>query len=295
MIELADPEVLSLDGYADGLWSELPESVYHERRREIANKSGLDLIARAPAAFQAWLSGRLDDDDRKAFAFGKAAHMAILEPERFATRYVIAPDFGPQRKTDACSSEDAKENKLRRRAWMAAHADVEVLDSESAIATLEMTKEIAADPYARTLLGEGVSEMTVLWTHKDSGMRCKSRLDHWNPALRTIVDVKTTTDARIEHVRRVAESFTYYRQDAMERMALEAHGIVPEHFAFVFLEKTPPYLLNIFELDASDVERGREEVRDCLLLHAECLKEDVWPRYPSLIQPLKLRPWKRDF
>lgn len=285
------PSILDLP---DGLHEDVPEAIYHERHLGLASKSALDLIDVAPAKYLDWVRGR-ERIETLALHLGKAIHAAILEPERFRRDYVIAPDFGPTRKTDDCTKEQAKENKTRKEAWHEEHAGATILDSESGKNTLGMVDAVVADPDARALLEDGMSELTAVWDDPATGLRCKARLDHYRPSLETIVDVKSTTDAREWAWSESARKLKYYRQDPFYRDGLLALGRPVRKFAFVVVEKPPPHLVNVVELDADDVRIGREENVRSMQTLAECLVTNTWPGYPrpNGIKTIKLRHWNR--
>lgn len=272
-----------------GIYPDIPAEAYHLRELGVVSKSALDIVDRAPAKYLDWVKGR-DRVETGALRLGKAIHMAILEPELFARTYVIEPDFGPTRKTDDVSSEKAKENKLRKQAWHAEHKGTTILDSAEGRHTLGMVRSVAADEDARALLEAGLSELTSIWDDEGTGLRCKARLDHYRPDLETIVDVKSTTDARSESWKWQAGDLAYYRQDPFYRDAMGIHGVCVRAFVFILVEKTPPYLVNVVQLDAEDVAIGREENRDLIQLLADCLVTNTWPGYPrNGIETIKLR------
>lgn len=268
----------SILDFAHGLHPDISEAVYHQRHLGLASKSALDIIDKAPAAYLDWVRGR-ERPDTSAFRLGKAAHAAVLEPERFRRAYVTAPDFGPVRKTDECSSEQAKVNKTRKAEWMAAHAGATILDSETGRHTLGMVNAIAEDPDARALLEAGMAEATALWSDPETGLPCKARIDFYRPDIETVVDFKSTRDARKWAWSRSAETYAYYRQDPMYRDGLIALGHGVRRFVFVVVESVPPYLLKLYELDAADVQQGRIENSANLRTLARCLMTNTWPGY----------------
>lgn len=289
----ANDATLPISAMPLGLHAAVPESVYHRRERGVASKHALDELERAPAMLLQWLEAVDEREDPKPFRLGRAAHMAILEPQRFRSSYVIEPDFGPQRKTDTCSSEQAKENKLRRQAWRAEHASCTVLESAEARTTFGMVKALAAHPRAAALIEGGEPELTAIWLDPATGLRCKGRLDLYRRDLATVVDIKTAEDAREEAFRRVAERCTYHRQGGMYRDGLVALEAPVEAFALIVVEKSPPHLIRVWELDPSDLARGSEEIRDLLQQYAWCLHSGEWPGYPANIERLRLRPWRK--
>jgi hypothetical protein len=277
-----------------GLHPGVPEEVYHARVLGFASKSALDLVARSPAHYKAWIDGVAERPTTRALSFGKACHLAILEPEAFARRYVIAPDFGPQRKTDECSSERAKENKKRRQAWLAEHAGATILESKDDVAMLGMVRSILEHPIARPLLEDGVAELTARWDDEATGLACKSRIDFYGEALALLVDLKSTMNASLDAFRRDVWKYAYHRQDAFYRDGLEVLGAPVGVFTFIAVEKDPPHALGVYSLDASAVAQGRRENRLLLEQLSECVARGVFPGYPERIVNVELPAWARE-
>lgn len=278
---------------AHGLHPGVPAEDYHYRELHVASKGGLDLVRRSPAHFLAWVSGE-DRPETKPFAFGTALHMRLLEPERFERTYLVAPEFGPLRKTDACSSEQAKENKTRRSAWMAEYAGATILDASSGMATLAMIDAIAEHPIARPLLEGGEPELTMRWRCPASGLECKARSDFYRADIATVVDVKSAADASIDAFDRSVRSFGYHRIEGHYRDGFEVLGAPLEHHLFVVIEKTPPFAIAIYSLDERYRRRGEREVARARVTLADCLVTNRWPAYPETIQTLPLPPWMKD-
>src|SRR5690606_31897383 len=60
---------------------------------------------------------------------------------------------------------------------------------------------------------------------------------------------------------------------------------------FVFVEKTPPYLVSVVELDQPAVIVGRELNRRALAVYAECRATGVWPGHSPEIELIALPAW----
>jgi len=263
----------------------VPDGVYHERVIGVASKSCLDMVRRAPAVYRAWVAGELDDGTGappEALAFGRACHCAILEPERFATEYVVAPDFGDCR---------YKAAKAERDAWRAAHAGRTPLLEADARAFSRMVAAVTRHPIAGPLLRGGRAELTARWRDPATGLECKARGDYYRADLATLVDVKTTSDAGAESFRRSLASYAYHRQHSFYADGFAEAGAPVENFVFVAIEKRPPHLLAVYSLDEDGVERGRASIRRDLETLADCIERDTWPGLPEHIQILTLPPW----
>lgn len=267
-----------------GLHAEVPHEAYHKRELGVASKSALDKIHKAPAVYKTWVDGTLDDDDEEseALVFGGMLHCAVLEPERFYREYVVAPDFGN------CTY---KENKAARNAWRAENAGRKEVTAKQYRMIQGMGDAVRRHPIAGKLFTGGEAEVTLSWVDEATGLRCKGRADYYKPAHRAAVDLKSTLDASEKGLKKSSASFGYHRQDAMYRQGFAAAGKPIDFFVFVAVEKTPPYLIAMFEHDAEAIGRGHASIRADMETMAECLKTNVWPGYSQSIQTIGLPKW----
>lgn len=65
----------------------------------------------------------------------------------------------------------------------------------------------------------------------------------------------------------------------------------PKHFAFIAVEKKPPYAVGVYVLDSEGVEIGRAQYQHDLRIYAECVRTGVWPGYGDKIQTISLPAW----
>jgi hypothetical protein len=264
-----------------GLHPGIADSLYHTPCLELMSNSGLGRFRRSPAHYRAWALRQTTEPESTAFAFGKALHCAVLEPERFAHEFVTEPEWGDCRKT---------ENKKARDAWREAHAGVTLLSDTDATSLRGMIESVLAHPLARRCIERGASEVTLRWRDA-SGAECKGRIDYHVPEIAMAVDLKTTEDASPNAFRRSVASYGYHRQDAFYRRGLAAVNAGVEHFAFVAIEKTPPYAVAIYTIDPAAIAAAHEATTRLLERFAECLAWDDWPSLSHEIQTLQLPPW----
>mgnify|MGYP006284987957 CR=1 FL=1 len=238
------------------------------------SKSGLDQINRSPAHYQAWLTDpRIETP---AMKIGTAAHCAILEPDRFQTDYIAAPE-GIDRRTKAGKEQ-----------W----ADMEssgkiILPADDYAALLAMRESVMSHPSARELLSEGVAEQSYfgqLW-----GVDVKCRPDWLISGI--VVDLKTTQDASLSGFSKSIANYRYAVQHAFYSDVLAACGIDVSAFIFVAVEKVAPYAIGVYELDAASVEVGREAYQRNLDTYKRCLDTGEWPAYSNAIESISLPKW----
>jgi hypothetical protein len=235
--------------------------------------SHLHAIARSP--YHYW--SRFLDPNRKpveptaAMRLGSLVHCAVLEPDELLQRYGVAPD----RRTKA-----GKEQAER----MATEGMEAVSESDMALA-LSMASSVRQHPAAYALLAQGKAEQSFWWDDATTGLRCKCRPDWYYGS--TVVDLKTTTDASPSGFARSVATFRYHVQASHYLAGL--HGA--ERFVFIAVEKTAPYAVAVYELDAEAMAAGNElRLRDLRMI-ADCRATGEWPGYGDQCQTLSLPKW----
>lgn len=272
---------MSILDLPDGLHPNVAHAAYHERIVGVASNTALKLVGRSAAHYKEWLDAR-EETPTDAMLLGSALHCAALEPERFAREYVVAPDFGDRR---------FKEAKAKHAAWLADHTGKTSLDREDGAAIVGMVASIRKHPKAGPLLAEGASELTMLWTDAATGIRCKGRADHYAPRFRTVLDIKTTEDARDFAFAKSVANLGYHQQAAFYSEGFETVGAPIDAFVFVAIEKTPPHNLKLHMLDGEALARGALEVRRSLEAMRACVESLEFSGYDSEINIISLPRW----
>jgi len=283
---------------AHGLHRNVAEAHYHERVLGLASKHALDLVARSPAHYRAWLAS-IERAEREALAFGKAFHCALLEPERFAAAYLVEPTFGDCR---------FKENKANRDAWRkdnacarcgrypgqdkpACDACPGLLEQSAHLACRGMADSIRRHRLASRLLVDGDAEVTLRWKDEPTGLECKARADFYVKRHAFALDVKTTENASPDAFPRDAARYGYGRQAAFYGDGFAAIDEAIEHFLFLVVEKAPPYAVAVYALDEDSIARGRASVRRDLEALADAFERDDWRAYSENIVTIGLPGW----
>lgn len=253
---------------------DLPSSDYFAL--DAVGKSDLDLIARSPLHWQ-----RAVREETPAMRIGSAVHCAVLEPERFERDYVTAPEC--DRRTKAGKEAFAE--------FEAANAGKTVLNGDEGVLCHRIAASVLSHLRAAQLLAGARAEVSALWKDPELRVRCRARFDAltkdgW------ILDLKTTQDASPSAFAKSAANFRYHVQAAWYLDGYgSATGDIPAGFVFVAVEKSPPYAVALYELDAEAVEIGRALARRDLARYANAREFDLWSGYPETIQPLSLPRW----
>jgi exodeoxyribonuclease VIII len=205
-----------------------------------------------------------------AMKLGSLVHCAVLEPDELANRYGI------------CLPRNTKAGKEMAAEMEASGIEaVTASDMEQAMA---MAAAVRQHPYAAALLSSGKAEQSFWFDDAQSGLRCKCRPDWFYGS--TIVDLKTTTDASPAAFARSVASFRYHVQ-ASHYLA----GTFAERFLFIAVEKTYPFCVAVYELDAEAMKAGETLRRQNLQTIADCRAIDEWPGYSTTCETLRLPTW----
>lgn len=280
---------------APGAYEGIPNEVYH-RDPDLCwapsiSSSGLKtLLTRSPRHF--WFDSPLNPDrpaekDKPHFNVGKAAHDVLLLSDRWPECYHVLPADFNANATKAQADWHAEREAARG-------AGKVILKHDEAQTVMAMAESLGANPFAAAALTSGVSEMTLVWTDKETGVVCRARPD-FLPTKRIIIpDVKTAADGSPAAFRRAIANFGYHQSAAFYCDGIEAtYGAYPSNWLHIVLEKEPPHVVSLYELPAEDIERGRWLNRKALRIFADCLSRDEWPGYSDDVSQVGLPFWAR--
>lgn len=256
----------------------LPDKDYHAH--PAISKSGLAEFQRSPAHYRHWRDN--DKPDTDALRLGRAFHTMLLEPDTFDARvYVWA---GSERKTKA--------GKQAYKDAVAAAGTRLMLKKTEHDNLKAIAESISSHVSARVILsGRGDVEATLLWTDEETGVECRARPD-WLRSDGVLVDLKTTTDARVHKFQQDAYKYLYHWQAAMYCDGYEAvTGQKAQGFFFVAAEKEAPHGVSVMQADEGFIALGRQQYREALARFAEQQKKNHWPKYEDALLQISLPAW----
>jgi hypothetical protein len=157
-----------------------------------------------------------------------------------------------------------------------------------------MADALLADEYAGRLLRQpGKPEQAMFWPDPATGVWRRILVDYLpdrpGPARSIlIVDVKTCESASPDDdMSRDVYKYRYHRQAATAIDGALALGLAESaRFFDLFVEKKPPYLVCVVELDERAIRIGRYENAQALELFAQCQATGEWPGYERTVLPL---------
>lgn len=265
---------------------EMPDSLYHAdpvEGRSLSVSGAKNLLPPScPAKF---------DYDRKnrpaptqAFNFGHAAHSLVLG----AGPEIVVID------ADSWRTKAAKD--ARDKAF--AEGKTPLLPEENEAVTA-MARALREHPVASQLLNpdHGQPERALFCRDSETGIMRRSKVD-WlpdsTPGRMILPDYKTSVDANPAEFGRNAAKFGYHMQAPWYEDMVLALGLASDvAFVFIVQEKTPPFIVQVIQLDPDDMAIGRILNRRALDLYAECEENDSWPTYSTEVEMVRLPSWYR--
>lgn len=151
-----------------------------------------------------------------AMEFGEAFHCALLEPERFAAEYIVAPNI----------KRNTKEGKAAYAEWTEKNGHLKAIDEEDREKIDGMLASVRGLKVGDTLLSRiAETESTIVWRDLGTDLTCKGRIDADAPLLKTLIDVKTTQSAERAEFERSIFNYGYHRQAAFYLDGMNALGL----------------------------------------------------------------------
>ena len=270
------------------------------------NGSALEKLRRSPLHYRASLTE--DREQTDALTRGEALHLALLEPDLFEGRYVVAGECSQElasgkRKGEPCGNPGVKLH--REVGWLCGvhlrgfgsgvRDDVEVLSSALHADVTAMRDNIMAHPRARTFFeGRGGFETTVVFDDPVTKVRCKIRPDRLVERAGMHVALKATRDAAPWVFDRQAEDLGYWRSLSLYRRGLKALDWPYSATTILAAENVDPYDAVPYLVDEDDLDGADSEVTRLLRTFKTCETTDTWPGYADDFQPLQRPAWAGD-
>lgn len=276
-----DPQTeISTNGYQ----LKLDDRTYHASPIEVCSAHRLQKFLDSPPAYKAWFDGQIDEIDKPAYVFGRAAHVFILEGiVAFEDRY-LASDGPINPKTDRPYGRDTQ----KYAEWLAAQKETgkEIITDNELELIHGMDDAIwNCDISAYLLDGScGVPEVTL--RAEIEGVNCQSRIDWIDDKCKCFVDLKTTSELgqpprddkpwSCDFVRD-AERFGYLHQMAFYRLMIRSVYGVNYDCCMIAVESKPPHEVAVFEISKPTLDLKEAEVLAGIREYRKCVESDNWP------------------
>jgi hypothetical protein len=245
-----------------------------------ADYDALKRVGKSPAHYVHGFSGESD-----AMKLGTATHVAVLEPELFASTYVV---YGKRRQSKEWDAFEAAQTAAGKTILTKAEHDEAVA----------MACAVRSHHVAQQYVSGGQSEVSITWDFEapeQAGLpafkfECKGRLDK---LLHTaIVDLKSTRDASPEGFAKQCANLGIHAQAAYYSDGYAAATGERLPYVVVAVESSAPHVVTVFRVEGEALEIGRDEYQTLLGRLDQCRQTKQWGGYADGEVSLVLPRWK---
>jgi hypothetical protein len=204
--------------------------------------------------------------------FGSLFHKIVLEPSDLESEFVVAPAFDRRTKAGREAYAEFCESVEER----------DVVTAEMMAVAEAMRDSVLANPRARKLLTKNVTvEESVYFFDEltEEALKCRPDARKALGGRTILTDLKSCRSASEKAFTRDAERYGYDLQAYLYRKGVsQALEIPPSEIDFVFVavEKTPPYLINIFLADETFLASGEVKYREYVDTYHYCRETGNW-------------------
>jgi hypothetical protein len=299
--------VSTIDGYSqlmnlfdqntEGVFLDVPAEVYHSAPG--FSHSMAKAMHPTPAHLQAYLKQKREPT--AAMIIGTLVHAKVLEPEKPLPKIVVPPATYPapadcsavkQKKAQPGDPLDWHGSATYCKTWVKEQkAAGNIILTQAEFDTVNgCVASIARHPVCKQIFARGKSEISIFRNFNYGGtVLRKSRLD-FLPEGNTLADIKTCEDASPKAFAETVFYNRYHSQGAWYLdMINDTDGMEKkECFVIVAVEKKPPYLVAVYNLDPKAIGQGRKLNIDNLAQYINCARDNNWPGYPEAVTELDL-------
>lgn len=239
-------------------------------------------LSRSPLHYRHRL---LHPKETAPLTLGRAAHCAVLEPDRYARDHAIW-----ERRT--AGGNLAPRNGQYWEEFKAENAGRAIITADEHALAMAMQAAVRGNPDAMPFLATGEAEVTMRWTIGSSTV-CKGRLD-WLTTYEgapTLVGLKTARDCRPFQFGRQAANLGYHLQWAYYLDGYKAITGEPARVFEIVVESEAPHAVVVYEIPDDVLLQGAEEYTALLEALAECEARHAWDGPAPGIQQLALPQW----
>tara|TARA_R110000824_G_scaffold49716_2_gene139449 strand:- start:159 stop:965 length:807 start_codon:yes stop_codon:yes gene_type:complete len=242
------------------LESTLNQHNYYQDTDHVSNSMLNNLSGKSPEYFRFAMDN--PQPATQAMKFGSALHMNVLQPKEFNKEYAVAPKFDRRTKQGKADFAEFQKNNFTKT----------VITEQEYELIHQMTMKLMKDETVNKLLLGSEKEKIITWKNEHYNVNCKGMIDCYRSENKMIIDLKTTQDSSYNPFAHSVRKYKYHKQAAFYMDAVGA-----DEFIIIAIEKSPPFSINIIQLGADLIDKGREMYNQELEIYKYCMDNDYWP------------------
>tara|TARA_R110002126_G_scaffold187208_7_gene335785 strand:+ start:400 stop:1248 length:849 start_codon:yes stop_codon:yes gene_type:complete len=201
-------------------------------------------------------------EDKPAYAFGRALHCLILEPEEFNKRYYVFDDRDKCIEIGGARPTATKAYKEWREDIAIENRGKEMISIDDIQQLKRMEDKLKSIPQVVTILENTKRE--VVYQATINGVECKGKLDAVKPN-EMIIDLKSCANAPT--LANFAYDFKKYKY--ARQMAFYSDIAQVPTACIIAIQKTAPFTVGVFYVSEESMIIGREEYTYALNMYKE--------------------------
>lgn len=219
----------------------------------------------SPAAFKYFTDH--PPEQTLAMLLGAAFHKLVLEPQSFDTEYCVLPP--------SLNRNSYEGRQIIEQAKLVGKGILRAVEMDNLVRMRDALLEHRTAAY---FIEEGVKEQSIFWTDAETqeALKCRPDIFIASDDLHIIADVKTCESADTEDFTRACLRYGYAMQAAMYIEGLKTQYPGEYSFLFFAIEKTPPYSVNVMQMDKAFIDYGHIQFRDLLETVHRCKETGNW-------------------
>lgn len=215
--------------------------------KDFFNFSLIKELLRSPLHFQE--ARKEEKEPTPAMKLGSTIHTVILEPLRFANEYLEEPQLDKRTKE---YKEFAAKNQDK---FLYSGKDVNPI-IEKLEAIKKENNQTAYPSLLRVLNQKTINENCIFWDN----FKCK--IDAYDAETKTLIDIKTTSDASPEVFERLIFNSAYNLQLAHYAKGLQTCYEVVEAFKIIAIQTSAPYDVVEYELPLDVMDYSFQKLQE---------------------------------
>ncbi len=283
-IQKSKPEDLIAPENFEAHWKpDMTDEEYHADKTAIGSSS-LRAAVRSLKEFHWDMFSGKSKPETKDMILGKKIHLAILEPEKFKSLYVVEPVFeGYTKKGELTTDPKCSEVKEKKAAWYADLGKDAVVVTEDELEMITgIAQSIMEHPDAKELIEGARPEVAGYYRDPETGLRMKIK-----PDLMFIGDVAVITDLKStingDRFRFGAKTFSDdLRYDIQLFQYAEGTRIISgrevPQVHVISAEKKKCREVSVYYFEREDLGKAEQDYRNGLRRIRHAIDEGVWPQ-----------------
>ena len=225
--------------------------------------SALKAFLKSPKHFFAY---KIDKDTTKAMNEGKAFHMAILEPEKFKTKYWVLDDSDKVAEIGGAKPRATKPYKEWVADQQSQNADKEQISKEDYELYLKMGNYLYECSATKDLMN-GLTEKEKSFEFTYDGFKIKGQID--GEGSDYLLDLKKVADASYDKIRWVIRDMLYDMQGGIYSFAARK-----KNYYLIFIDKG--INVTVVKLSEKALNEGFAKFIGAISEFRRCAEEDAW-------------------